>query len=216
MRARPEDSPADLLCVGHRSLPCPAAFADLLPGFRRGGRGGSEKLLQVDPRVGQRRRIGVGAAGDQHLGQPDVPGDRVAGADAAGREQAAVRRRGGRGRRRRRRGRGGRGSRRPRRGRRSAASDRTGPTRTTARRETASPCAEHVAGGQRPLLLRAAPALQPHAAVAIDADAGTSSSRRRRRSPGRRWRGGRRRRCRCRARARLPRRARCRARRRCR
>ena len=77
---------------------------------------------------------GARRAGDQHLGEPDVLGDGVAGADAAGGEQPAV---------------GGEveehegavaevaadvGRRRRRRGRRSAASGRTGRTRTRARR----------------------------------------------------------------------------------
>ena len=42
--------------------------------------------------LGRRKlgRVGVSAAGDQHLGETDVAGDSVAGADAACRDEAAI------------------------------------------------------------------------------------------------------------------------------
>jgi len=40
--------------------------------------------------IGQRFRVGTGMSGDQFFGQTDVAGDAVAGADAAGRQQASV------------------------------------------------------------------------------------------------------------------------------
>ena len=105
---------------------------------------------------------------DHHLGEADVLGDGVAGADAAGGEQPAVRGRGGRARRRRRRA-----------ARRTVGGRAVGEAGDLQRqvvlvgpepghRADRLVVPEHVARGQRALLLGAAPALEAHPAVPVE------------------------------------------------
>jgi hypothetical protein len=48
----------------------------------------AEELLEVDGRIGQRDRIGDDPLPDGHLGEPDVLGDGITGADGGDRDEA--------------------------------------------------------------------------------------------------------------------------------